>query len=63
MTAHAATKGETAMRYEVTLTLIVEADSESAAYEVGAAAAEHLLETFNDDDSLETTIGVVAKEA
>jgi hypothetical protein len=45
----------------ITLTLTVDADDSDDAFELGKAAAEHLMETFNDDDSLGNHIEVEAK--
>lgn len=42
----------------VTLTLVVRAEDHTEAEGIGRAAAEHLLETFNDDESLCQDIGV-----
>lgn len=49
------------MLVAVTLTLIVDAESTQDAFELGTAAAEHLMHTFNDDDSLGNHIEVEAK--
>jgi hypothetical protein len=40
------------MKFEVKLTLTIEAESQSAAYDIGVEAAEHLNDTFNDNGSL-----------
>jgi len=45
-------------QFALTLALTVEADTLSAAYEVGVGAAEHLADTFNDDGSLSPVVGV-----
>lgn len=44
------------MQHRVTLTMQVAADTAADAEAVGLAAAEHLLETFNDDESIEPEI-------
>ena len=46
------------MKYEVTIRVVVEADSPEDAYEIGINAAEHLSDTFNDDESLSPFMGV-----
>lgn len=46
------------MKYEVTIRVVVEADSPEDAYELGVSAAEHLSDTFNDDESLTPFMGV-----
>ena len=46
------------MKYEVTIRVIVEADSPEDAYELGSNAAEHLSDTFNDDDGSTPFVGV-----
>jgi hypothetical protein len=45
----------------ITLTLCVDAPSNGDAFDIGKAAAEHLLTTFNDDNSLGNHIEVEAK--
>ena len=49
------------MLIAITLTILVNADSTQDAFELGTAAAEHLMSTFNDDDSLGNHISVEAK--
>lgn len=46
------------MKYEVTIRVVVEADSPEDAHELGINAAEHLSDTFNDDQSLSPLMGV-----
>ena len=49
------------MLIAITLTLVVDVESTQDAMELGTAAADHLLTTFNDDDSLGNHIEVEAK--
>jgi hypothetical protein len=49
------------MKFEVTLRFQVEAESSADALDIGMGAGEHLLETFNDDGSLEENIAVESK--
>ena len=50
------------VKFEVTLTFAIEAADVDDAHQFGVAAAEHLYETFNDDDSMPSSAGVTAKE-
>lgn len=49
------------MKFTVTLTMTVEADSQDDACEIGTGAAEHLHGTFNDDDSISPYFDVQVK--
>jgi len=50
------------MNFTLTLTLIVTADTAQEAHDVGIGAAEHLLDTFNDDGSLSSLVYVQVSE-
>lgn len=50
------------MNYEVTLTFTVQADSAEDANDLGIAAAQHLADTFNDDDSISNLMATSVKE-
>lgn len=39
-------------QYEVTLKIRVEAESSASAFDIGYGAFEHLLDTFNDNESI-----------
>lgn len=49
--------------YLVTIQLIVKAKTTAEAIEFGLNAAEHLLETFNDNQSIEMLAAVTARPA
>lgn len=46
------------MKCQVVITLTLEAEDEATAFQIGVAAAEHLLDTFNDDGSIHTLVEV-----
>lgn len=50
------------MKVQVTLVMIVEAESEQEAGEIGMAAGQHLFETFNDDDSIDSKFGIIVNK-
>lgn len=47
--------------FTVQLTLTIKAKKVSDAYGIGVGAAEHLLDTFNDDDSISPLVRVEAE--
>ena len=47
------------MKYNVTLEMEVEAESSVDALNIGIGAAEHLNDTFNDDESINPLMKVV----
>ena len=47
--------------FEITLTLMVKAESTEEALGIGDGAAEHLLATFNDDESIDATCGIAVQ--
>jgi hypothetical protein len=49
-------------RFYLTMEVEVLAENRVEAMELGRGAIEHLLETFNDDNSLTSNYGVTAKE-
>ena len=51
------------MHFVVTLTLTLEAKSVDEAYEIGAQATEHLLDTFNDNGSIHPLVKISAEPA
>lgn len=51
------------MKFEVTLELIIEAASVEDATDIGVGAAEHLVDTFNDDGSISPVVGVNTKRS
>jgi hypothetical protein len=50
------------MKCKVVITLTLEAKNSEAAFEVGVAAVKHLLETFNDDQSIHPMVEVASEE-
>lgn len=44
--------------YTIHLSIEVKANSKSEAHELGTSAAEHLMDTFNDDESLNPLVGI-----
>jgi hypothetical protein len=48
-------------RFTVTLTLTVDAESTHDACGIGIGAAEHLVDTFNDDKSVDSLVNVEAR--
>lgn len=46
------------MKFEVQLTLTVNAKNRDAALDLGVGAADHLRETFNDDESIHPAVDV-----
>jgi hypothetical protein len=50
------------MKYEVKITLTIEAESSSDAYDIGIGAAEHLVDTFNDNDSISSLVLIQVSE-
>lgn len=46
------------MQFEVNLNLIVEADDADEAHDLGMSMCEHLVDTFNDDDSISPLVRV-----
>jgi len=49
------------MQFNVTLTLTVEAPDLATAEGIGIGAAEHLTDTFNDDESINPLVRVEAQ--
>jgi flagellar biosynthesis regulator FlbT len=49
------------MKFKVRLTLFVEADNADDANEMGIAMCEHLVDTFNDNDSISPLVSVDAQ--
>lgn len=56
-------KERQANKYDVTIQLQLEAENSTAAFDIGYAAAEHLLNTFNDDGSIHPMVRVESKPA
>ena len=50
-------------KFTIRLTLTVEADNLDNAHELDVGAAEHLLDTFNDDSSIDLLVTVEANPA
>lgn len=49
------------MKFEVTIRMTVEAATAIDAHETGLNATQHLIETFNDDKSIESVFAVHAQ--
>ncbi len=48
------------MKFNVTLHLVVEAETSADAVDIGFSACEHLCDTFNDNDSISPLVSVEA---
>lgn len=51
------------MKFQITITLTVDAETAAEAFELGFGAGEHLFETFNDDESITSVDRVEVKRA
>lgn len=49
------------MKFQVVLSLRVEAESGDEAFDLGVAAAEHLIDTFNDNDSIDPLVFITVE--
>jgi hypothetical protein len=49
------------MKFKVTIILTVEADNAIEAFGFGQDAADHLYETFNDDESIDEVVEIYAE--